>query len=68
MHFNESGLHKSIDRGTEHGKVGSLMGQLGVEKIYIEKMSGKSKSSFFTEEWQNSNEPVPKNVQLLQRE
>lgn len=45
-----------------------LMGQLGVEKIYIETMSGKSKSSFFTEEWQNSNEPVPKNVQLLQRE
>ena len=44
-----------------------LMGQLGVEKIYIDKMSGKSKSSFFTEEWQNSNEPVPKNVQLLQR-
>lgn len=45
-----------------------LMGQLGVEKIYIDKMSGKSKSSFFTEEWQNSNEVVPKNVQLLQRE
>ena len=45
-----------------------LMGQLGVEKIYIDKMLGKSKSSFFTEEWQNSNEPVPKNVQLLQRE
>lgn len=43
------------------------MEQLGVEKIYIDKMSGKSKSAFYRK-WENSNEPVPKNVQLWQRE
>lgn len=43
-----------------------LMGQLGVEKIYIDKMSGKSKSSFYRRVAKR-NEPVPKNVQLFQR-